>query len=75
VIVEPVVIEPVSVFPVGLLWPRSTGLRVACWPVSDSLQVRECVEEGEDSWKEPCSCHRAQRLPVRSVAVTQGKGG
>jgi hypothetical protein len=22
--------------------------------VSDSLQVRECAEEGEGSWKEPC---------------------
>jgi hypothetical protein len=33
-------------------------------PVSDSLQVRECAEEGENSWKEPCSCHRARRLPV-----------
>jgi hypothetical protein len=44
-------------------------------PVSDSLQVRECAEEGESSWKEPCSCHRAQRFPVRSVAEAQGKGG
>ena len=43
--------------------------------VSDSLQVRECTEEGENSWKEPNSFHRARRLPVRSVAVTQGKGG
>jgi hypothetical protein len=75
VIVELVVLESVSIFPMGLLRPRSTGLCVACWPVSDSLLVRECVEEGEDSWQEPCSCHRAQRLPVRSVAVTQGKGG
>jgi hypothetical protein len=49
--------------------------RIGCWPVSDSLQVRECAEEGENSWKEPCSCHRAQRLLVRSVAETQGKGG
>jgi hypothetical protein len=23
--------------------------RIVCWPVSDSLQVRECAEEGEDS--------------------------
>jgi hypothetical protein len=44
-------------------------------PVSDSLQVRECTEEGENSWKEPGSCHRAQRLLVWSVAETQGKGG
>jgi hypothetical protein len=44
-------------------------------PVSDSLQVRECTEEGENSWKEPCSSHRARRHPVRSVAETQGKGG
>jgi hypothetical protein len=44
-------------------------------PMSDSLHVRECVEEGENSWKELGSCHRAQRLPVRSVAETQGKGG
>jgi len=36
--------------------------------------VRECAEGGENSWKEPCSCHRAQRLPVWSVHVTQGKG-
>jgi hypothetical protein len=49
--------------------------RTGCWPVSDSLQERECTEEGENSWKEPCSCHRAQRLPVQPVAVTQGKGG
>jgi hypothetical protein len=44
-------------------------------PVSDSLQVRECTEEGESSWKEPCSCHRARRFSVRSVAEAQGKGG
>jgi hypothetical protein len=44
-------------------------------PVSDSLQVRECAEEGESSWKEPCSCHRAQRFLVRPVAEAQGKGG
>jgi hypothetical protein len=44
-------------------------------PVSDSLQVRECAEEGESSWKEPCSCHRARRFLVRSVAEAQGKGG
>jgi hypothetical protein len=44
-------------------------------PVSDSLQVRECTEEGESSWKEPCSCHRAQRFPVQPVAEAQGKGG
>jgi hypothetical protein len=48
--------------------------RTGCWPVSDSLQVRECAEEGEDSWKEPCSFHRAQRLLVRPIPVTQGKG-
>jgi hypothetical protein len=36
--------------------------------------VRECTEGEENSWKEPCSCHRARRLPVRSVPVTQGKG-
>jgi hypothetical protein len=63
----------VSIFPSGLLWSRSTGLCVACWPVSDSLQVRECTEEGENSWKEPCSCPRARRLLVWPVAVTQGK--
>jgi hypothetical protein len=44
-------------------------------PVSDSLQVRECAEEGESSWKEPCSCHRARRFLVRSVVEAQGKGG
>jgi hypothetical protein len=44
-------------------------------PMRDYLLVRECAEEGENSWKEPCSCHRAQRLPVRSVAKTKGKGG
>jgi hypothetical protein len=44
-------------------------------PMSDSLQVRECIEEGENSWKEPCSFHRAQRLPVCSVVETQDKGG
>jgi hypothetical protein len=61
-------------FPVGLLGLRSTRLRESCWPVSDSLQVRECVGEGENSWKEPCSFHRALRLLVWSVLVTQGKG-
>jgi hypothetical protein len=44
-------------------------------PVSDSLQVRECTQEGERSWKEPYSYHRAQRFLVRSVAEAQGKGG
>jgi hypothetical protein len=34
------------------------------WPVSNSLQVRECAEEGENFWKEPCSCHKAQRIPI-----------
>jgi hypothetical protein len=61
-------------FSMGLLRLHSTGLCEACWPMSDSLQVRECVGEGENSWKEPCSCHRARRLPVRSVPITQGKG-
>ena len=61
-------------FPMGLLRLRSTGLREACWPMSDSLQVIEYIGEGENSWKEPCSCHRAQRLLVQSVPVTQGKG-
>jgi hypothetical protein len=65
--------KPVSIFPVFVV-ARSSGLREACWPVSDSLQVRECAEEGESSWKEPCSCHRTRRLPVWSVPVTQGKG-
>ena len=36
-------------FPVGLLRLRSTGLREACCPMSDSLQVRECAGEGENS--------------------------
>jgi hypothetical protein len=44
-------------------------------PVRNSLQVRECAEEGESSWKEPCSYHRAQRFPVQSIAEAQGKGG
>jgi hypothetical protein len=44
-------------------------------PVSDSLHVRECAEEGENFWKEPYSYHRARRLPVQSVVETQGKGG
>jgi hypothetical protein len=44
-------------------------------PVSDSLQVRECVEEGERFKKEPCSCHRAWRFPVQYVVEAQGKGG
>jgi hypothetical protein len=42
--------------------------RIGCWPVNNSLQVRECAEEGEDSWKEPCSCHRARRLLVREIS-------
>jgi hypothetical protein len=37
VIAELVAIEPVSVFPVGLLRLCNTGLCVASWPVSDSL--------------------------------------
>jgi hypothetical protein len=37
-------------FPVELLRLRSTGLREACWPMSDSLQVRECAGEEENSW-------------------------
>ena len=45
------------------------------WPMSDSLQVRECAEERENSWKEPYSCRRALRLPIQSVVETQGKGG
>jgi hypothetical protein len=49
-------------------------VRIDRCPMSDSLQVRECVKEGEESWKEPCSCHRAWRLLVRPVSVTQGKG-
>jgi hypothetical protein len=61
-------------FLVKLLRLRSTRLCEACWPVRDSLHVRQCAGEGENSWKEPCSCHRAQRLPVRSVPLTQGKG-
>jgi hypothetical protein len=65
--------KPVSIFPVFVV-ARSSGLCEACWPVSESLQVRECAEEGESSWKEPCSCHRTRRLPVWSVPVTQGKG-
>ena len=72
--IEPVLGKPVSIFPVFVV-ARSSRLREACWPVSDSLQVRECVEEGEDPWKEPYSCHRARRLLVQSVAVTQGKRG
>jgi hypothetical protein len=48
--------------------------RTSCWPMSDSLQVRECEEEGEDTWKEPCRCHRAQRLLVQPIPITQGKG-
>jgi len=44
-------------------------------PVGESLQARECIEEGENSWKEPCSFHRARRLLVRSINKTQGMGG
>jgi hypothetical protein len=44
-------------------------------PVSDSLQVRECAEEGDKSWKEPGSYHKARRLSAWSVSETQGKGG
>jgi hypothetical protein len=70
---EPVLGKPVSNFPVFDVL-HSSGLREACWHVSDSLQVRECAEGGESSWKEPCSCHRTRRLSVQSVSVTQGKG-
>jgi hypothetical protein len=65
--------KSVSIFPVFVV-TRSSELREACWHVSDSLQVRECAEEGESSWKEPCSCNRTRRLSVQSVPVTQGKG-
>jgi hypothetical protein len=73
VTVEPILGKPVSIFPVFVV-ARSFGLCEACWPVSDSLQVRECAEEGESSWKEPCSCQRTRRLSVQSVPITQGKG-
>jgi hypothetical protein len=70
---ELVLEKPVFIFPVFFV-AHSSGLREACWPVSDSLQVRECTEEGESSWKEPCSYHRTWRLSVWSIPVTQGKG-
>jgi hypothetical protein len=72
-IVELILGKPVSIFPVFVV-ACSSGLCEACWPMSDSLKVRECTEEGERSWKEPCSFHRTRRLPVRSVPVTQGMG-
>jgi hypothetical protein len=34
--------KPVSVFPVFVV-ARSSGLREACWPVSNSFQVKEFV--------------------------------
>jgi hypothetical protein len=45
---------------------------LACERLSLEERVRR---ERRGLLKEPFSCHRAQRLPVRSVAVTQGKGG
>jgi hypothetical protein len=42
----------------------------------ERLSLGERVREGsENSWKGSCSCHMARRLPVRSVAKDQGKGG
>jgi hypothetical protein len=37
---EPVLGKPVSVFPVFVV-ARSSGLREACWPVSNSFQLKE----------------------------------
>jgi hypothetical protein len=46
------------------------------YPVCERLSPGERVRGGsENSWKESCSFHRARRLPVRSVAEAQGKGG
>jgi hypothetical protein len=69
VTVELVLKKPMSIFPMFVV-ARISGLREACWLVSDSLQVRECAEEGESSWKEPYSYHRTWRLLVQSVPVT-----
>jgi hypothetical protein len=42
----------------------------------ERLSPGERVHGGsENSWKESCSCHRARRILVRSVAEAQGKGG
>jgi hypothetical protein len=42
----------------------------------ERLSLGERVRGGsENSLKESCSCHRAQRIPVRSVVEAQGKGG
>jgi hypothetical protein len=42
----------------------------------ERLSPGERVHGGsENSWKESYSWHRARRIPVRSVAEAQGKGG
>jgi hypothetical protein len=42
----------------------------------ERLSPGERVRGGsENSWKGSCSCHKAQRILVCSVAEAQGKGG
>jgi hypothetical protein len=58
---EPVLGKPVFVFPVFVV-ARSSGLREACWPVSNSFQVKEFAGK----WFLPESAQhqlRALRLP------------
>jgi hypothetical protein len=44
--------------------------------VCEQLSPGERVHGGsENSWKGSCSYHRVRRIPVRSVAEAQGKGG
>jgi hypothetical protein len=52
--------KSMSIFPVFVVTP-SSRLREAFWPVSDFLQVRECTEEGESSWKEPSGHHKSRK--------------
>jgi hypothetical protein len=49
--------------------------RTGCWGCERLSPGERVHREGENSWKEPYSCHRAWRIPVWYVAETQGKGG
>ena len=58
----------------GMLWLRSTGMREAFGPVNDSSRWGSAQREKRTPGRNPCSCLGAQRILVRSVPVTQGKG-
>jgi hypothetical protein len=64
VAVEPVLGKPVSVFPMFVV-AHSSGLREACWTVSNSFQVKEFV----GNWFLPESAqHQLQALRLPDLA-------